>query len=207
MKEGTVNVEKGYFDVRPSTTNSTQVFEGVVFENNVLKKTNGTSTNHVISAFESCPVVADAVMKYTFKNCTFENANSVFEAMSGYGVCTIEAVFENCTFNLFGNSSAIDIVNYITANITIKSCTFNITATSSSVGIIDSMSGSTVNVTFEGTNVLNGTAAVATDSSVAGTVDEVRIHGIPAVKVKATSWAIDTLQGEDTITCTGIATK
>ena len=204
VTNGTVDSTKGYFDLRPNGDSET-VFEGVVFENTALKKTSGTSTNHVVSAFETTPLVSGATMKLTFKKCTFNNTNAVFEAMSSAGDLKIEAVFEECTFNLFGNCSAIEIQNYITANITIKDCNFNITATSGT-GIVDSMSGSTVNVTFVGENVLNGIAAVATDASVAGTVNEVKTHN-PAVKVAATSWAIDTLNGKDTITCQGIATK
>lgn len=201
---GTVDMTKGYFDLRPSE-DAEIVFENVVFTNTEKSKTFGTVTNHVEPAMETTALVADTKMTITFRNCTFNNANVVFEAMSGYPT-TIEATFENCTFNLFGGD-AIEIVNYITADITVKDCTFNLTATSS-IGIVDAASGSTVNVTFEGKNTLNGIAAVATtDPALVGTVDEIKVHGTPAVKVAASTWAIDNLSGVDTITVQGIATK
>lgn len=204
VSNGTVDVSKGYFDLRPSADNEV-VFENVVFENTTKSKTFGTCTNHVEPAFETTAVTANTVMTFSFKDCTFNNANAVFEAMSGYPT-TINAVFENCTFNLFGSSDAIEIKNYITADITIKDCTFNITATAST-GIVDAMSGSTVKVTFEGNNLLNGVAAVATtDPALVGTVDQVKNHN-PSVKVAASSWSIDELVGKDTITVQGIATK
>ena len=202
VSNGTVDVSKGYFDVRTSTENEV-VFENVTFTNTKLSKTTGNSTDRVESALEVCPEVLGGKTIVTFRNCTFNNANVLFEAMSGKAG-EVTAVFENCTFNNFGNSDAIEVSNYLTVDITIKDCTFNMTATSN-VKIVDALTSSTVTVTFEGTNTVNGVAATPTDASLKDTVDEIRVFSTQSVKVVST--AIDTVNGLDTVYVEGIATK
>lgn len=199
---GKVDVSSGYFDLRPSDE-AAVVFEDVVFESTKKEKTNGNSTNRVESAFEFCPIDLDAEGTFIFRNCTFINANAVFEAMSGTPG-KVSVVFENCTFNLFGNSEAISIANYLTIDITIRDCTFDFTATSN-VHVVEAMTSSNVTVTFEGNNVVNGVAAEpTTDPSLVGTADEVKVFTTQSVKI---CFSVDTVNGLDTITVSGIATK
>jgi len=203
VTNGTVDVSKGYFDIRPAN-GAEVVIENVVFNNTKKSKTFGSSTDHVESALEFCPVTTEGKTTIIFRNCTFNNAQVLFEAMSGKpGV--VDAIFENCTFNNFGNSDAIEVKNYLTINITIKDCTFNITSTSN-VAIVDALGSSNVTVNFEGNNVVNGVAATpTTDASLVGTVDEVKVFSTTSVKVVSAS--VDTVNGLENVTVTGIATK
>jgi len=203
IKNGTVDVSNGYFDVR-SAENKEVVIENVVFTNTKLSKTYGNSTDRVESALEFCPVTAGVKTTFVFRNCTFNNSNVIFEAMSGKAG-EFTALFENCTFNNLGNSEAIEISNYLTGEITIKNCTFNMTATAN-ICIVDAMSSSTITVNFEGNNTVNGTAAVpTTDPSLTGTENEIRVFSTQSVKV--VSQSVDHVNGLDNVTVTGIATK
>ena len=202
VSNGTVDTSKGYFDVRP-TTDSTVVIEDVVFNNTTKNKTFGSCTNRVESSLEFCPGVDDVKTTFVFKNCTFNNTNVLFEGTSDKsGV--VEAVFENCTFNLLGTAAPIEVVNYITADFTVKDCTFNITATGT-VYAVEKMNSSTVNVTFEGNNILNGVKATpTTDPALVGTVDEIKTTANPSVKLV---WPGITVTGAENVTVQGIATK
>ena len=201
---GTVDNSKGFFDVRPNDTTSKIVYENVDFTSNVKKKTYGNSTNWSVSAVEVCAPTQGNVIDIVFRNCNFKNSNVVFEGMSGKDF-TVNALFEGCTFeNRITNSEAIDISNYVTANITIKNCSFDMTVTSN-VNVLDALSSSNVTVKFEGNNTVNGIAAIPTDSSLAETENEVRVYSTTSLKV--TSSGIDTVNGLDTVTVSGIATK
>ena len=203
LTNGDVDVSSGYFDVR-SSSDKEVVIENVTFTSTAKSKTYGNSTNRVASAVEFCPTEAGVKTTFVFRNCTFNNSNVVFEAMSGKNGA-FEAIFESCTFNNFGNAEAIEVQNYLTADITIKDCTFNMTATSN-IYIVDALGSSDVTVTFEGNNVVNGVAAVATtDPSLVGTVDEIKVFTTQSVKV--ISSMVDTVNGIDTVTVTGIAAK
>jgi predicted ribosomally synthesized peptide with SipW-like signal peptide len=198
---GTVDVSNGYFDLR-STEDKEIVFEDVVFTNTKKSLTYGNSTDRVESAIEFCPEISGVESTIIFRNCTFNNSNVLFEAMSGKDGA-VNAVFEKCTFNNLGNSDAIEISNYLTVNITVKDCKFNMVATSN-ICIIEAMSSSDVTVTFEGNNSVHGEAAVATDASVKGTVDEIRLFSSQSVKMTS---SVDTVNGLDTVTVSGIASK
>lgn len=202
LKNGAVDVSAGYFDVR-SASDKEVVIEDVVFTSTKQGLTHGNSTDRVEPAMEFCPEAAGVKTTFVFRNCTFNNANVVFEAMSGKDGA-FDVVFEKCTFNLFGNSEAIEVSNYLTGEITIKDCTFNITATSN-VYIVYALSSSTVTVNFEGSNTVNGTAATpTTDPALAGTVNEVKVFSSQSVKIAG---GVDVVNGLDTVTVTGIATK
>ena len=192
----------GYVDVRPGTTADSVIsYTDVVFDNTYKTKTYGPCTDRVESALEFCPENGGSATFY-FKNCTFNNSQVLFEGLSGtHGSFT--ATFENCTFNNLGTSAGIAVANYLTGTITVKDCTFNLTATATMNAIASSNSVVTWN--FEGTNTVNGYAATA--SGEAGTVDQIKVMN-PSVKVYSINTTNGTVvNGLDTVTVTGIATK
>ncbi len=192
----------GYVDVRPGTTADSVIsYTDVVFDNTYKSMTYGPCTDRVESALEFCPENGGSATFY-FKNCTFNNSQVLFEGMSGKNG-SFTATFENCTFNNLGTSAGIAVDNYLTGTITVKDCTFNLTATATMNAIASSNSVVTWN--FEGTNTVNGYAATA--SGEAGTVDQIKVMN-PSVKVYSINTTNGTVvNGLDTVTVTGIATK
>lgn len=199
------DVSFGHIDVRPgSTTDSTVSFEDMVFTSNKLNRTYGPCTDRVESVVEFTPNTGGKTT-FLFKNCTFNNAQVVFEGLSGQ-VGYFTATFENCTFNNLGTSAGIDVQNYLEGSITVKDCTFNYTATASASAV--STSNSTVTINFEGTNAVVGTAATAyTHNSAIGEDETYDIKIMtPSVKVISVG-SSTTVNGLDTVTVSGIATK
>ena len=192
----------GYVDVRPgTTTNSVITYTDVVFDNTYKTKTYGPCTDRVESALEFCPENGGSATFY-FKNCTFKNSQVLFEGLSGKNG-SFTATFENCTFNNLGTSAGIAVDSYLTGTITVKDCTFNLTATATMNAIASSNSVVTWN--FEGTNMVNGYAATASGED--GTVDQIKVMN-PSVKVYSINTTNGTVvNGLDTVTVTGSATK
>ena len=199
------NVSFGHIDVRPgSTTDSTVSFEDMVFTSKKLNPTYGPCTDRVESVVEFTPGTGGRTT-FLFKNCIFNNAQVVFEGLSGQlGYFT--ATFENCTFNNLGTSAGIYVQNYLDGSIKVKDCTFNYTATASASAV--STSSSTVTIAVEGTNAVNGTAATAyTHNPEIGEDNtyDIKIMN-PSVKVISVG-SNTTVSGLDTVTVSGIATK
>ena len=192
----------GYVDVRPgTTTDSVITYTDVVFENTYKSMTYGSCTDRVESALEFCPENGGSATFY-FKNCIFNNSQVLFEGLSGT-TGSFTATFENCTFDNLGTSAGIAVANYLTGTVTIKDCTFNLTATAT-MNAINSLN-SVVTWNFEGTNTVNGHAATA--SGEPGTVDQIKVMN-PSVKVYSINTTNGTVvNGLDTVTVTGIATK
>ena len=174
-----VNSTYGHIDVRPSTAEgSALTFEDVDFSFNKLGPTYGPSTNRLGSVVEVCATVTDAHTKIIFENCTFNNAQVLFEGMSGK-TGTFEAEFINCTFNALTSSAPIYVQNYVNGTIKVTGCTFNLECTSSTASAISvSPSTSTAVTVIADNNTLNATVATPTDSSVTG-VDVVKVNGTP----------------------------
>lgn len=173
-----VNGTFGHVDVRPSTAEGSEVvFEGVDFSYSKLSKTNGPCTNRLGSVVEVCATVADAHTKITFKNCTFDNAQVLFEGMSGK-TGTFEAEFIGCTFKALTSSAPIYVQNYVKGTIKVVDCEFNLECTSSTASAIyvNSSTSTIVTVTAEN-NTFNATAA--TPSGEDGTVEQVKVNGTP----------------------------
>lgn len=178
-----VNSTYGHVDVRPSTAEgSVVVYENIDFSYNKLGPTYGPSTNRLGSVVEVCATVSEAKTKIKFKNCTFTNAQVLFEGLSGK-TGEVDAVFENCTFNALTSSAPIYVQNYIKGSITVRGCTFNLECTSSTASAI-SVSSSTstdISVTAEN-NTINATAAApyTHDESKGETnVHDVKVNGTP----------------------------
>lgn len=192
----------GYVDVRPGTTTDSVIsYTDVVFDNTYKTMTYGPCTDRVKSALEFCPENGGNATFY-FKNCTFNNSQVLFEGLSGT-TGSFTATFENCTFNNLGTSAGIEVANYLTGTVTIKDCTFNLTATASMNAI--KSSNSIVTWNFEGANTVNGYAATASGED--GTVDQIKVM-TPSVKVYSINTTNGTVvNGLDTVTVTGIATK
>ncbi len=199
-----VNGTYGHVDVRPSTAEGSAVyFENVNFAYNKLGPTYGPSTNRLGTVVEVCATVTDAHTKIVFKNCTFDNAQVLFEGMSGK-TGTFEAVFENCTFNALTSSAPIYVQNYVKGEIKVVGCTFNLECTSSTASAISVSSSSSTEVTvIAENNTINATAATPTDSSVTG-VDVVKVNGTPANIKFISAYANCTITETGTVK-TGIA--
>jgi len=186
MKDGdyVVNSTYGHVDVRPTTSEGSVVnFENVNFAFNKLSKTYGPSTNRLGSVVEVCASVADAHTEIVFKNCTFDNAQIVFEGMSDK-TGSFNATFENCTFNALTSSAPIYVQNYVEGTIKVIGCTFNLVCTSSTASAISvsSSSSTAVTVTAEN-NVFNAVAATPyTFDETKGETEEynVKVNGTPA---------------------------
>ena len=199
-----VNGTYGHVDVRPSTEEgSVVVFEDVDFSYNKLNNTLGPSTNRLGSVVEVCATATDAHTEIVFKNCIFDNAQVLFEGMSGK-TGTFEATFDNCTFNALTSSAPIYVQNYVTGTINVKNCTFNLKCTSSTASAISISPSTSTNVTVNAeNNTINATAATPTDSSVTG-VDVIKVNGTPAGIKFISAYANSTINESDT-TKTGIA--
>ncbi len=198
-------VSYGHIDVRPgSTTDSVVSFEDMTFTSEKLNRTYGPCTDRVESVVEFTPE-AGGKTTFIFKNCTFNNAQVVFEGMSGKDG-SFTATFENCTFNNLGTSAGIYAQNSLEGTITVKDCTFNYTATASASAI--GAQNATVTINFEGSNTVNGTAATAYTHNPANGEDETYDIKIMTPSVKVVSVGSNTtVNGLDTVTVTGIATK
>lgn len=200
-----VNGTYGHVDVRPdSAEGSVVTFENVDFSFNKKDPTYGSSTNRLGSVVEVCAAVEGAKTVIVFRNCTFDNAQVLFEGLSGK-IGEFEATFENCTFNALTSSAPICVQNYVKGTINVIGCTFNLECTSSTASAISvSPSSSTSVVVNAKDNTINATAATPTDSSVTG-VDVVKVNGTPAnIKFVSISGTTSSVNEENT-TKTGIA--
>ena len=155
-----VNSTYGHVDVRPSTAEGSVVtYENVDFSFNKLGPTYGPSTNRLGSVVEVCATATDANTVIKFKNCTFDNAQILFEGLSGT-VGTFEAEFDGCTFNALTSSAPIYVQNYVKGSIKVTNCTFNLTCTSNTASAISVSSSSSTAVTVTAVNnTLNAVAA------------------------------------------------
>ena len=202
-----VNGTYGHVDVRPSTAEgSVVVYKDVNFSFNKLGPTYGTSTNRLGSVVEVCATATDANTKIRFENCTFGNAQVLFEGMSGK-TGTFEAEFVNCTFTALTSSSPIEVMNYVEGTITLTGCTFNLECTSSTASAVSVSPSSSTSVTINAeNNTINATAATAYtfDPSKGETeVHNVKVNGTPAAKF--ISCYGNTTVSETGTTKTGIA--
>ena len=203
-----VNGTYGHIDVRPSSAEGSELlFEGVDFSFNKMGPTYGPSTDRLGSVVEVCATATDAHTKIKFKDCTFDNAQVLFEGMSGK-TGTFEAVFENCTFNALTSSAPVYVQNYVEGTITMTGCTFNLECTSSTASAISISSSSSTEVTLvaEG-NTLNATAATpyTYDASQGETeVHNVKVNGTPKDIKFVSAYSNTTLNVTGT-TVTGIA--
>ena len=178
-----VNGTYGHVDVRPSTAEgSVVVYEDVNFSFNKLNKTFGPSTNRLGTVVEVCATAAGAKTTIKFKNCTFDNAQVLFEGLSGT-TGKIEAVFEGCTFNALTSSAPIYVQNYVEGTILVKDCTFNLECTSGSASAVSISSSSSTVVTLTAeNNTLNAEVAVPyTYDPSKGETEEntVKVNGTP----------------------------
>ena len=200
-----VNGTYGHVDVRPdSAEGSVVTFENVDFSYNKKGPSYGPSTNRLGTVVEVCATVEGAKTVIVFKNCTFDNAQVLFEGMSGK-TGEFEATFENCTFKALTSSAPIYVQNYVKGTINVIGCTFNLECTSSTASAISVSSSSSTSVVVNAKdNTINATAATPTDSSVTG-VDVVKVNGTPAnIKFVSISGTTSSVNEENT-TKTGIA--
>lgn len=203
-----VNGTYGHVDVRPSTVEgSTVIYEDVDFSFNQLSKTNGSSTNRLGSVVEVCAVAVDAKTVIKFKNCTFDNAQIVFEGLSGT-TGEFDAVFENCTFNALTSSAPIYVQNYVKGTLTLTGCVFNLECTSSTASAVSVSPSTSTSVVVNATdNTLNAVAATpyTYDPSKGETeVHTVKVNGTPK-DIKFISAYANTTVNETGTVKTGIA--
>ncbi len=204
-----VNGTYGHVDVRPSSVEGCVVtYEDVNFSYNKLGPSNGPSTNRLGTVVEVCATVTDAHTKILFKNCTFDNAQVLFEGLSGT-IGTFEAVFENCTFNALTSSAPIYVQNYVKGTIKMTGCTFNLECTSSTASAISVSSSSSTSVTVTAeNNTINAVAATpyTYDPSKGETeVHNIKVNGTPAnIKFISISGSTSTATETGTVK-TGIA--
>lgn len=204
-----VNGTYGHIDVRPNSADgSVLVYENVDFSFNKLNPTNGPSTNRLGSVVEVCATATDAKTVIKFKNCTFDNAQVLFEGMSGKtGI--FEAEFENCTFNALTSSAPIYVQNYVKGTISLIDCIFNLECTSSTASAVSVSSSSSTNVTVTAVNnTLNAVAATpyTFDASKGETqVHNIKVNGTPANIKFISAYSSNTTVNETNTTKTGIA--
>ena len=155
-----VNGTYGHIDVRPSSADGSIVtFENINFSYNMLNNTYGPSTNRLGTVVEVCATTEDAHTQIVFKNCTFNNAQVLFEGLTGK-TGSFNAVFDGCTFNALTSSAPIYIQNYVKGSIEVTDCTFNLECTSSTASAISvSSSSSTIVKVIAEDNVINAIAA------------------------------------------------
>ena len=203
-----VNGTYGHIDVRPNSADgSVLVYENVDFSFNKLNNTNGPSTNRLGTVVEVCATATDAKTVIKFKNCTFDNAQILFEGLSGTtGI--FEAEFENCTFNALTSSAPIYVQNYVKGTITLKGCIFNLECTSSTASAVSVSSSTSTSVSVNAEdNTLNAVAATpyTYDPSKGETsVHNVKVNGTPA-SIKFISAYSNTTVNETNTTKLGIA--
>ena len=205
-----VNGTYGHVDVRPSTAEGSVVlFEDVDFSFNKKNVTNGPSTDRLGSVVEVCATATDANTVIVFKNCTFDNAQVLFEGMSGK-TGTFDATFENCTFNALTSSAPIYVQNYVTGTITVKNCEFNLSCTSSTASAISISPSSSTSVTLVAeNNKFNATAATPyTYNPDLGetAVDTVKVNGTPSNIKFVSAYSNSTVTVTGTVS-TGIAAQ
>lgn len=203
-----VNGTYGHVDVRPSTAEgSTVIYEDVDFSYNKLNPSYGPSTNRLGTVVEVCATVADAKTVIKFKNCTFDNAQILFEGMSGK-TGEFDAVFENCTFNALTSSAPIYVQNYVKGTLTLTGCVFNLECTSSTASAVSVSPSSSTSVVVNATdNTLNAVAATpyTFDPSKGETeVHTVKVNGTPK-DIKFISAYENTTVNETGTVKTGIA--
>lgn len=204
-----VNSTYGHVDIRPSSAEGSVVtYEDVDFSFNKLNKTYGPSTNRLGSVVEVCATATDAHTVIKFKNCTFDNAQILFEGMSGK-TGTFEAIFEGCTFNALTSSAPIYVQNYVKGSIKLTNCTFNLECTSSTASAVSiSPSTSTVVTVTAENNTINAVAATPyTYDASKGETEEynIKVNGAPA-NIKFISISGTTSSATETGTIkTGIA--
>lgn len=204
-----VNGTYGHIDVRPNSTDgSVLLFENVDFSFNKLNKTNGPSTNRLGTVVEVCATATNAKTVIVFRGCTFDNAQVLFEGLSGT-VGEFDATFENCTFNALTSSAPIYVQNYVKGTIKVTGCTFNLTCTSSTASAISvSSSNSTAVTVIAENNTINAVAATpyTYDPALGETeVHNVKVNGTPAnIKFISISGTTSTATETGTIK-TGIA--
>ena len=140
-------------------------YKNVVFTNldnptkEELADRPGPSSNLVKTAFKA-NMQGNFTVNATFENCTFNNASVEF---SGYNSGnTYTANFIGCTFNNIGNTHAIKADNYgMTEDcvVNVSDCTFNITVTSNVTAIGGARnSGNTVKLNLTD-NTVSGSVA------------------------------------------------
>lgn len=179
-----VNGTYGHMDIRPeSSEGSVVTYEDVDFSYKKLNKTYGPSTNRLGTVAEVCAVQVGANTVIKFKNCTFDNAQILFEGLSGK-VGTFQAEFDNCTFNALTSSAPITVSNYVEGTINVTGCTFNLKCTSSTASALSiSPSTSTSVVVNASNNTFNAVAATPYTYDVEkGETEEynVKVNGTPA---------------------------
>lgn len=205
-----VNDAYGHVDVRPSSEEgSVLYYEDVNFSYNKLNKTYGPSTNRLGSVVEVCATVGGAYTKITFKRCTFNNAQVLFEGMSGK-TGTFEATFEECTFNALTSSAPVYVQNYVEGSIELKNCTFNLECTSSSASAVSVSPNTSTKVVVTATsNTINAVAATPYTYDASKGEDEthnVKVNGTPA-NIKFISCGENCIIVETGTVKTGIAAK
>ena len=205
-----VNGTYGHVDVRPSSAEgSVLYYEDVNFSFNQLGKTYGPSTNRLGSVVEVCATVVGANTKITFKRCTFNNAQVLFEGLSG-NAGTFEAIFEDCIFNALTSSAPIYVQNYVEGSIELKNCTFNLECTSSTASAVSVSPSSSTKVKITATgNTLNAVAATPYTYDASKGENEtynVKVNGTPA-NIKFISCYENCTVFETGTVKTGIAAK
>ncbi|MBO5364487.1 MAG: hypothetical protein J6A56_03375 [Clostridia bacterium] len=204
-----VNSTYGHIDVRPSSTDgSAVVFEDVNFAFKKLGPSYGPSTDRLGSVLECCPITEGAKAEIIFRNCTFDNAQILFEGMSGK-TGEFKATFENCTFNALTSSAPIYVQNYIKGELNVIGCTFNLTCTSSSASAISVSSSTSTAVIVNATNnTINAVAATPYTYDASKGEDQtynVKVNGTPAnIKFISISGTTSSVNESGTVK-TGIA--
>lgn len=139
-------------------------YENVVFTNldnptkEELASRPGSSSNLVKTAFKA-NMQGNFTVNATFENCTFNNAAVEFSGFNENNTYT--ANFIGCTFNNIGNAPAIKADNYgMTEDcvVNVTDCTFNITVTSNVTAIETRSNGNTVELNLTG-NTVRGSIA------------------------------------------------
>jgi len=138
MMNGRWDMAGTFGDISAEGSNGTCVvkYKNVVFTNldnptkEELAAMPGNSSNLVKTAFKA-NMQGNFTVNATFENCTFNNASAEFSGFNAGNTYT--ARFIGCTFNNIGHACAIKADNYgMTENceVTVTNCIFNITVTS-----------------------------------------------------------------------------
>ncbi len=152
-------------EIRPNS-NHTFTFDNVIFTN--LYKRNNNPTDRLEIMVKVVPETAGIKTKYTFKNCTFNNATVNFNGLSDK-ITNIDVTFENNTFNaLAASDKLIDIGSYFNGVFVVSNNTFDVKCTKPNYVAFSAKDYSTSSLTITVSNnkfIANQATAYTYDSS------------------------------------------
>jgi predicted ribosomally synthesized peptide with SipW-like signal peptide len=138
-KDQTVSLSNGNYET--SGNNSKMVIlagagksSTVTIENVHFTSTISNDGKEYSKAAEAVQYVGNNESSGTvvFKDCVFDQNIVNFSGANGT-LSNLNAVFENCTFNMIGTTPPVTVYGYLTGSISFNNCTFNLCADSNNI--------------------------------------------------------------------------